>query len=263
MKPLTIIKIGGAVITQKSRELPILRKKILNGLAKDFNSYLKTHSKEPFILIHGVGSFGHPLAKQYNLADISTKKKDILGVGLTHHASQKLSIAVAQEFLKTKSPVVQISPASCIVQNKGRISFFAKNIITSFLGQNLIPLLHGDMVNDESSQFSVCSGDQIISYLTDIFPCKRAIFLTDVDGIFSNDPKTNPNAKLIKKIRRSKLTEVINSTQSPLRADVTNSMKGKLSEIKHMSCPVQVVNGLTKNNLLKALNGEKIGTEVI
>ena len=263
MKPLTIIKIGGAVITQKSRHVPILRRKVLKGLAKDFNSYLKVHPQESFVLIHGVGSFGHPLAKRYALANIKMKQKNILGVGLTHHAIQKLSIAITQAFLETGSPIIQVSPASCIIQNKGRISFFAKNIITSFLKQNLVPLLHGDIVNDEFSQFSVCSGDQIISYLTTIFPCKRVIFLTDVDGVFSNDPKTDPHAKLIKKIQKKKLTETIDSTRPSLRTDVTNSMKGKLSEIIHIPCPVQVLNGLRKNKLLKALKGEKIGTEII
>jgi isopentenyl phosphate kinase len=69
VKNLTIIKIGGSVATFKEKIKPIFREKIVSQLAKEFSDYRDSHKKESFILVHGAGSFGHPLAKKYDLAN--------------------------------------------------------------------------------------------------------------------------------------------------------------------------------------------------
>ena len=56
-----IVKLGGSVITDKSRENSF-KQEIANRLSRE----IKNANKKS-IIIHGAGSFGHILAKKYNL----------------------------------------------------------------------------------------------------------------------------------------------------------------------------------------------------
>ena len=77
----------------------------------------------------------------------------------------------------------------------------------STINAGLIPVLHGDagMFREHSNVTGIASpaiisGDTIMQmigtakYVTDV------IFITDVDGVFTSDPKSNPSAKLIPKL---------------------------------------------------------------
>jgi isopentenyl phosphate kinase len=110
------------------------------------------------------------------------------------------------------------------------------------LDRGYIPQLYGDVVLDETADFSICSGDQIIAKLAGKIKPNRVIFLTDVDGVYADDP------------RKSK--------KSGLASDVTGSMAGKLREIKDIKCEVTICNGLKPGVFLKCLQGENVGTRV-
>jgi isopentenyl phosphate kinase len=56
-----IIKIGGSVITNKAIQ-DSFKKDVLDNLAQQIKK-----SKKDIIIVHGAGSFGHILAKKYNL----------------------------------------------------------------------------------------------------------------------------------------------------------------------------------------------------
>lgn len=259
---LTIIKIGGSVATYKDNvKVPALREGTIRQLAKELNSYLKKEG-ERIILVNGAGSFGHPLAKKYDLSNLNKKQKNKLGVSLTHYSAQKLNYLLGEIFLKENCPVFHLSPASLIKQKNGRIVSFLTASVKSLLNQSLIPFLHGDVVMDESCQFSICSGDQIVAYLSNLYSPKRVFFLTDVDGIFTDNPKMNKKAKLIKEIKRKELLKIASKIKNNSKFDVTNSMRGKLQEIADIKSDIYIFNGLLKNNLLKSLKGEGTGTKI-
>jgi len=56
-----IIKLGGSVITDKTKE-NCFKKKIVDNLAKAIKK-----AKQETIIIHGAGSFGHIIADKYRL----------------------------------------------------------------------------------------------------------------------------------------------------------------------------------------------------
>jgi isopentenyl phosphate kinase len=49
--------------------------------------------------------------------------------------------------------------------------------------QGYVPVLHGDMVLDETQNWSVLSGDQILSALCTLYRPTIAVFVTNVDGV--------------------------------------------------------------------------------
>ena len=64
---LTILKLGGSVITKKSKALTFNRNSVekLSNVIKKFN--------EPLIIVHGAGSFGHYYAKRYGISSKPTR----------------------------------------------------------------------------------------------------------------------------------------------------------------------------------------------
>jgi molybdenum storage protein len=86
------------------------------------------------------------------------------------------------------------------------------------------------------------------------FGCRAMIFVKDEDGLYSANPKTSKNAKLIPKISVDEM-KAQGLHDSILEFPMLDLMK----EARHVR-EVQVVNGLVSGNLTRALAGEHVGT---
>ena len=56
---LIILKFGGSLITDKKSEIP----KVRNRALEKISSVLR-NKKKNMIIVHGAGSYGHPIAKK-------------------------------------------------------------------------------------------------------------------------------------------------------------------------------------------------------
>ncbi len=93
------------------------------------------------------------------------------------------------------------------------------------------------------------------SYLVaEVYGARKMIYLKDVDGLYDDDPATNPNAKHIPRISASELIALDLKTLPIDRVVVDLIRRSKLAH------EVQIVNGLVPGNLTRALDGEPIGT---
>ncbi len=88
----------------------------------------------------------------------------------------------------------------------------------------------------------------------EVLGCKRAIFVKDEAGLFEDDPKKNPKAKHIPRITASDL----------LKADLPDMILERVVIeylVRARSChELQIVNGLERGMLTRALAGEDVGT---
>ena len=95
------------------------------------------------------------------------------------------------------------------------------------------------------------------SYLVgEVFGACGVILLKDVDGIYTADPKTTPDARLIPEIRADELIRM----QLPT-LPVEPQMLELLTRAK-LAKTVRLVNGLVPGNLSRALRGEAVGTVI-
>ena len=93
------------------------------------------------------------------------------------------------------------------------------------------------------------------SYLIgEAFGARKIILLKDVDGLYTADPKTHPDATFIPKISAAELIQMRLSAL-PIEPVVLDLMTR--ARLAHT---VQIVNGLVPGNLTKALAGEPVGT---
>ncbi len=100
-------------------------------------------------------------------------------------------------------------------------------------------------------------GSDAGSYLiSEVFGARSVIFLKDVDGLYTADPKNDPAAEFIPEITAQELIER-NLTTLPVEPAVLDLItRAKLMR------EIRVVNGLKSGNLTKALAGEAVGTVI-
>jgi molybdenum storage protein len=98
-------------------------------------------------------------------------------------------------------------------------------------------------------------GSDAGSYLVaEVFGARSLIFLKDVDGIYTADPKTNPQAELIPEISAADLRRREMATL-PIEPSVLDLMVNA-----RLAKGIRIVNGTVRGNLTKALAGEPVGS---
>jgi molybdenum storage protein len=91
----------------------------------------------------------------------------------------------------------------------------------------------------------------------EVLGMKRIIFVKDVDGLYEEDPRKNPNAKLIRKITFEALQKNM-PRENILDAQLYETWRTS----RHVE-RVQIVNGLKAGQLTRALAGEDVGTVIV
>jgi isopentenyl phosphate kinase len=247
----TIIKLGGSVITIKEKPYTA-NLSVIKRLTRE----IKQADRRP----------GHPLAKEYNIMEGIKDQRQLIGFSKTRQAMIVLNKIIVDHLIQQNIPTISVQPSAFILTNQGRISKNNVSLIKRMLRINLIPLLYGDAVLDEKLGFSILSGDQIASNLAIKFKVKQIIIGVDVDGLFNDDPKKNPNAKLIEEIKLDALKDILNNISRARSTDVTGGMFGKIVELipaLEFGIKVKIINAKKVNRLYKALKNEKVkGTEI-
>ena len=203
-----IVKLGGAAITIKDGEPDTLNVDALitccDAIAevsplKKSSSFFAEESALRVIVVHGAGSYGHPQAKQYRVAD-GARDMDgdpVLreGVDKTKASVRKLCKLVCDKLDSKLAPEVKLAPISPygkfftvgkkLNRNLSRGGF---DEVRAALMEGKIPVLHGDVVDDAEQGCAILSGDTLVECLTEEFKPKRVVFVSDVEGIFTAKP---------------------------------------------------------------------------
>jgi len=96
--------------------------------------------------------------------------------------------------------------------------------------------------------------DTGVYLLGEVLGARSVIYMKDEDGLYTDDPKKNPKAEFIPKIGAREL----------LRRDLKDlAIERKILEIlpnaRHVK-QIQIINGLKRGNLTRALDGEHVGS---
>ncbi len=244
MDELNIIKLGGSIITDKSTPYRIEEER-LRRIAREIG---EVFGDSRLIIIHGVGSFGHPPVKKYKLYRGFQGPEDLPHLAETQSIVFELRIKLVKALQEEGVNAMLILPSSQIVAEGMKITEFFTEPIEGFLEMGMVPVIGGDMVYDRKMGFSVCSGDVLAVYLAKKLRATRLIFATDVDGIYTSDPKENPDAELIREIRLSSMDNV--ELSGSKHVDVTAGMAGKMESVKNYA---EVVEGGTEVVFLSML----------
>jgi isopentenyl phosphate kinase len=252
---MEILKLGGSVITHKDRsQTPNIE--AITRLATE----VETAEPRRLIIVHGGGSFGHPLAKEYDIVTGYKSPNQLVGFSLTHQAMLELNKQIVNSYLEVGVPAVSIAPSSFITTEDRRITTVDFSVVLRAIESGFVPILYGDAVLDSVLRFTILSGDQLAVRLATDLSASRIIFGVDVDGVYTADPKLVKEARLIEELSLSQMRGIIKVGEA-LSTDVTGGMYGKIGEAEtavEAGVKVQLVNALKPGVVHNALRGEKV-----
>jgi len=255
-----IVKLGGSVVTVKDMPMTADHENV-KRLAEEIKATWPT----PLVVIHGGGSFGHPVAKRYGIADGFTSERQVIGFTRTHQAMVALNTVIVDALLDEGIPALSVAPSAFIATYDGRMPRGDFENIGRLVVKGMLPVLYGDAVIDKSRGFSILSGDQLAVRLAVSMGANRLIFGVDVDGVYTSNPKLAPQARLIDRLSLEKLEGFVEIGKA-LTTDVTGGMLGKVSEARaavEAGIEVRMVNATKPGVILKALRGEPVAGTVL
>ena len=251
-----ILKIGGSVLCNK--DIPYSIKwdnleRIAKEIRKAMDHYLNKGEDLKLILIHGGGSFGHPVAKRYIKNRFENMERGFWEIQKAMRRFNTIIIDTLQEY---GIPGVSIQPSS-FVAFRGEKIHFDTYVIEGLLERGLIPVIHGDIVVSDEG-YRIFSGDHALPYLSKRLKPDINLHASDVDGVL------DPEGRVIKVINPENIGEVVKYLKSSEKEDVTGGMYLKVMEAYKMGIDVLIFNGNKKDNIYRGLIGDySIGTRLI
>jgi isopentenyl phosphate kinase len=258
-KKLYFVKFGGSVITNtKKRSTPKIHE--IDRLLKEVDE-ARTLRGFDVIIGHGSGSFAHVPAKKYKVNEGLKYSNSMKGSVITLKEAANLDNIVVDRAMKLGIPVFPFSAHSFGMSEAGHMSPIFIDGIKAALKQGFIPIVYGDVVIDKNKGVSIASTEEILVGLSKKLKPNKIILGTDVDGVFTKDPRIYKDAKLIRRLDKSTFKRgIAGAGDSVGRANVTGGMQGKLTAlykaISSAGATGYIINAATPGNVKKVLLGE-------
>ena len=184
-----VIKIGSSLLVDNKQNI---RRKWLSSFAKDIKK-LKTKNKKIIIVSSGAIALG---CKKMNYKKTNLKLDKSQAVASIGQI--ELMNLFSQSFSKFKLNISQILLTLDDTEERRR-SINAKRTFENLFQLNFIPVVNE---NDTiaTSEIKYGDNDRLASRVAQITNADTLILLSDVDGLFTKNPKLFKDAKLIKKI---------------------------------------------------------------
>jgi isopentenyl phosphate kinase len=262
-KELTVIKLGGSLLTDKSRPYEV-RKSVIESTVRELKTCMDEELIESLVVVHGVGSIGHPPVLEHKLHQGYKGPEQFIPLSKTQRIVNEFRYMLTEEFQKVGLPVNLLHPSSMIVAEKMRFAKTSFEPLKGWLSLGMVPLLGGDLLYDTAMGFSVGSGDALAVELAKQLNAKRLIFAMDVPGIFDDNPHTNTDATLLKEIDIHDITQVLKGMKQIGKVDASGAMKGKLASVVLAMDLIEggldtaLLSMMDYGNLLAFLKGEEI-----
>jgi isopentenyl phosphate kinase len=250
-----VLKLGGSLVTRK-KEVEKLRPKVIARLAAE----LATVSDVPVVLLHGAGSFGHPGAKRFGLANPpqrnDRRSERTRGAAIVATEVRRLHLAILRELVAAGLRPLSVPMATHARNRGGTLASIDASPIEDALERGAMPVTFGDVVPDDDWGFSILSADTIAEALVPLLRPARVVFATDVPGILEKD----------RGARRAIIEEVTDDVVSSLPStgagqDVTGGIRGKATAMRRIAragVDAVLISGLTDGAVARAIRGESV-----
>ena len=254
---IVLVKLGGSLLTEKKSQTPKIRE---NNIKKISEIISKINKK--IILIHGAGSYAHPLVKKYNIhKGLDGTQEQIRGITKAKEQVRELNSILCKNMKENGLLFENIIPSQKIkIDNHNQPINFPKEDFDEILAKGKIAITFGDIVDTENEDVGILSGDTLLLKLAELYKPKRTFFIMDYPGIVKGK-LDDENLTIYDEID-SRFVKNITIQEDNERPDVTG---GLLNKIK---CALQIakvsecwISGL--DNFEDCLNDNPIGTKVI
>jgi isopentenyl phosphate kinase len=264
MLGLILIKLGGSLITEKSRT-ETARSEVIARLAGEVARAAAT-IPERIVLGHGSGSFGHVAADRFGIASGVRSPEQLPGVCFTQERAAALHREVTDALAAAGALPFSLAPSSCVVAEAGLPVALAEEPLLLALERGLLPVTYGDVVMDRAWGASVCSTERLFELLAGRllergFFVRRILWLGETAGLYDAKGRTIP------RVTEESFPRALKVIGAPAGTDVTGGMRHRLEtalSLARHGIPSLLADGLVPGLLERALRGEAVpGTEVL
>lgn len=251
-KKRIVVKIGSSSLTHK--ETGALNMSKLEVLVRELTD-LHNMGKEVVLVSSGAIAVGRQALGFSERPAKTEEKQACASVG-----QARLMMIYQKLFSEYNQLCSQIlMTKSTIVNNLNRHNAF--NTFQELLKMGVIPIVNE---NDTVSTYEIHFGDNdtLSAIVASLVEADLLILLSDIDGLYTDDPNTNPEARFVDTVEHldTHLLEMGKSTSSSVG---TGGMASKLNAAKlagASGCDMVIANGKDFHVIHKIIAGEPCGT---
>ena len=246
-----VVKIGTSTLAHATGHLNIRRVEELCKIISDIkNSGIEVIMVSSGAIGMGVGKLG----LRSRPGDIPTKQA-AAAVGQC-----ELMYTYDKLFSEYNHTVAQLLITGDDVKNESRHNNFS-NTLNRLLELGALPIINE---NDTVSTDEIVIGDNdtLAAIVAESVRADKLILLSDIDGLYTADPHTHPEAKLIPEINAID-EDIIALAGGSSGTQGTGGMVTKLQAARiclECGCDMVIANGNTPTNLYDILDGKSVGT---
>lgn len=252
-KKRIVVKIGSSSLTHKETNSIDLYK--LEKLVRVLTD-LKNQGKDVILVSSGAIAVGRKSAHLRNVELTLPQKQACAAIG-----QAQLMLMYQKLFSEYNQKTAQILLTKyTMVDDLSRYN--AKNTFEELLKLGVIPVVNE---NDTISTYEIVFGDndRLSALVTALTGADLLILLSDIDGLYTDDPNSNPNAEFIPIVE--KITDdMFSMGKSTSSSNVgTGGMSAKLIAAKiatESGADMVIANGKDVSVIEKIINGKDYGT---
>jgi glutamate 5-kinase len=249
-----IVKLGTSTITAGSAKISYPG---LIDLARQV-SFLKQAGYEIVLISSGAIAAGREILAQKTLPRQIPAKQMLAAIG-----QSKLMGIYTQIFNMYDLMVGQVLLTKDDLLDRRRY-LNARNTLNAMLAYNVIPIINeNDTVATEEIRFG--DNDNLSALVANVLEADLLILLTDQDGLYSGDPRSDPDARMIDEVSTEHIPdELWQAAGGSISGLGTGGMFTKLSAAdlaRKSGATVFIANGRTPDILLEIVNNRAKGTK--
>lgn len=261
IEKLVFVKLGGAAITDKLSQRTALPDNI-QRLASEIARARKMNPKMRIVVGHGSGSFGHFSAQKHGTRQGVKTEQDWLGFAEVWDDARQLNELVLHAFLASGLPVIAFPPSAWLITEDRKPINYLVEPLQQALRNNLIPVVNGDVIFDNTLGGTIISTEEVFSLLADELRPDQIILASREPGIWQDYPV---NSILAEVISESELHKASTSIRGSAGMDVTGGMARKVSVMmeilhRHPETSISILSGMLPDSLYNALVDKPSGT---
>jgi glutamate 5-kinase len=250
-----IVKVGTSTLTDGSTRLSLAR---MADLVRQM-SVQQDKGDEIILVSSGAIAAGREVLGFIDLPKYIPKKQMLAAIG-----QPRLMAIYEQLFRIYCKTVAQVLLTRVDLSDRRRF-LNARNTLDALLRQKVVPIINeNDTVATEEIRFG--DNDSLSAQVANLVEADQLIMLTDQAGLYTDDPRQNNDAQLIKEIGSEGIGEELwKAAGGTQTGQGTGGMLTKLraAELARQSGVVTTIaKGDIENIILRIANYEKIGTTI-
>ncbi len=262
MASRVVIKLGGGLISDKG-SIKKFASDSVERIADSISSIVEMGV--PVVIVHGAGSFGHLLAKEWSISEGLDRKiaeEQRMIVDQIRLDMRELNKLVIDRFSDSELESEGLPPSEWAIGTgpdfQGDITNFERVV------EAPLPITFGDVVNtNDELEFGILSGDDLMVRLSKELEVSHCIFLIgDADGVLSGPPNQE-GSSLISRLGAEEEIEGHHYSE----IDVTGGIGLKIDRARKIASDVEevwILDGRCPERVIELLStGETRGTKIL